>query len=311
MDSSKIFYIINYNSERDKELCHLEMKYIFGYIPEKRYIISTVNINPSRSAFIKEKINIWIEADDLDELIEKIKNLKTIYYDSFKVLYLKSNDSDVSYDERLKAVRKIGMNINGSFEIHNPKTIFGLSKVKDKWIFGLYEKNDFKWHEHDNKPYSYSNALTLKVAKTLVNIAVGNDLKKKIVDPCCGVGTVVIEALSQGINIKGYEINKQIAANAKANLKYFGLENVIETKDMHDIKEHFDVAVLDLPYGLFTEASVKEQQDLISSAKRISNKLILVSIDDKKSYLESIGYKVKDKAVITKNNFKRYITICD
>ena len=40
-----------------------------------------------------------------------------------------------------------------------------------------------------------------------------------MIDPCCGIGTVVIEALEQGIDIKGYELVYKIGMNAK--LKFF------------------------------------------------------------------------------------------
>ena len=39
--------------------------------------------------------------------------MKKISYDDFKVNYMKSEDGDVSYENRLKAVREIGFVING------------------------------------------------------------------------------------------------------------------------------------------------------------------------------------------------------
>ena len=93
--------------------------------------------------------------------------------------------------------------------MHNPKVMLGVAKVNGRWIVGEYERNDYEWHIHDKKPYSYSNSLSLRVSRALVNIAVKNNLGCKLIDPCCGVGTVIIDALSMGINVKGYEINKK------------------------------------------------------------------------------------------------------
>ncbi len=304
------FYLINYNSERDEELCKLEMKYIFGYVPKFRHILSKIDTVCSRSPYIKEKINILLSAPSVHELIQKIKE-EDIAFENFKVIYLKSGNLDVNYDERLKAVKNVGMSIKGKSNIHEPDITLGLSKIGDRWIFGIHEKNDFKWHEHDKKPFSYSNALTITIAKALVNIAVGNDYSKRIIDPCCGVGTVLIEALDLGLNIKGYELNPLIAENAKKNLAYFGFKDVVEERDMTKSEEEFEVVILDMPYGLFTATTKDVQKSLLKKASKMAPKLILVETVEFDDYLKSLGYNIVDKCTISKNKFKRHILVCE
>jgi tRNA G10 N-methylase Trm11 len=309
MNIHEYFYLINF-SQQEKELCQLEMKYIFNYVPEEKYILSDIDTNPTRSPFIKEKISILFSGNSIEELVEKVIENK-IAYEDFKVIYLKSGNADVDYKERLKSVSAIGYVITGEPSIHNPKFIIGISKIKDRWILGIYDKNDFKWHIHDRKPYSYSNALSLKVAKSLVNIAVANNYNTKLVDPCCGIGTVVIEALDLGIDVKGYEINELIADNAQRNLEFFGFENVIKQKDMHTIKEMFDVAIIDMPYGIFTPTTTEQQNELIKSVAKFSKKLILVTITDMDEIIKEEKFNIVDKCSVNKNNFKRYITVCE
>ena len=41
------------------------------------------------------------------------------------------------------------------------------------------------------------------MARALVNIAMKDNEEGTLIDPCCGVGTVVIEALDLGIKVKG------------------------------------------------------------------------------------------------------------
>jgi tRNA G10 N-methylase Trm11 len=310
MKKNEYFYLINYNSRSDKEVCDLEMKCIFNYIPEKRYILSNIDTDPSRSPFIKEKISILFSGDSLEELVRQVVDNK-LSFDDFKVIYLKSGDGDVDYKERLRSVSEIGYVITGQPSIHDPKVIVGISKIKDRWILGKYEKNNFEWHIHDRKPYTYSNSLSLKLAKSLVNIAVGNDFNLKVVDPCCGVGTVILEALDLGINIKGYEINDQIADNAMKNLEFFGFENVVEEKDMHTIDENFDVSIIDMPYGIFTPTTDEKQNELIKSAARFSKKLVIVTIKNMDKELIDAGFKIVDKCHVNKNKFVRYVTVCE
>ena len=309
MNIKEYFYLINF-AQQEKALCQLEMKYIFNYKPEEKYILSDIDTNPTRSPFIKEKISILFSGKSIDDLVEKVLENK-IAYEDFKVIYLKSGNGDVDYKERLKSVSAIGYVVKGEPSIHNPKVIIGISKIQDRWILGIYDKNDFQWHIHDKKPYSYSNALSLKVAKTLVNIAVANNYHTKLVDPCCGIGTVVIEALDLGIKVKGYELNELIAENAQRNLEFFGFENVIEQKDMHTIEEKFDVAIIDMPYGIFTPTTVEQQNRLIKSVALFCKKLILVTITGMDEVLKLEGFNIVDKCSVNKNNFKRYITVCE
>lgn len=308
-ENKEYFYIINY-PRFEEDLCKMEMKYLFNKIPEGKYLFSNHYINPSRSPFIKQCITVIYSGESLDEIINKIVSDKFSCED-FKVSFIKPDDSEIEYDERLRSIREIGLVINGESEMYDPKIMLGVSKVEGRWIFGVYEKNDYEWHIHDRKPYKYSIGLGIKVSRALVNIAVGMDLQCTIVDPCCGVGTVLIEALSLGFNIKGYEINESIGENAKKNLEFFGLEDVVTIGDMHNIKDHFDVAIVDLPYGLFSRVTLKEQVEIIKTTRRIAGRMVIISFDDMDSHIISAGFDIVDKSYVCKGKFKRYITICN
>ncbi len=294
----------------EEELCKLEMRCLFGKTPSEKYLFSDSYINISRSPFIKEMISIIYEEDSLEQILKNIIEDK-LAYDDFKVCYVKLENGDVEYKERLNSLNKIGFVITGEPEMHNPKIILGITKISGKWIFGKYEKNDYEWHIHDKKPYSYSNSLGLRVARALVNIAVQNNLDWKLIDPCCGVGTVVIEALSMGINVVGYELNKSIAENAQRNLKFFGYENVVTNGDMNNIEKQYDVSIIDLPYGLFTPTTIEEQTSLIKSARRISKKLVIVTFENMDKEIIEAGFNIIDRSYVCKGKFKRYITICE
>lgn len=305
----KYLYFINY-PVFEEELCKMEMRCLFGKNPSEKYLFSDEYINISRSPFIKDMISIIYEEDSLEQIATNIIEDK-LSYDDFKVCYLKLENGDVDYKERLRSVSKIGYVITGKPQMHNPKVILGVTKVNGKWIFGKHERNDYEWHIHDKKPYSYSNSLSLRVARALVNIAVKNNFMCKLIDPCCGVGTVVIEAISIGINVIGYEINKNIAENARKNLEFFGYENVITNGDMNKIEERYDIAIIDLPYGLFTPTTIEEQTALIRTARRISQKLIIVTFENMDEYITDAGFNIIDKACVSKGKFKRYINICE
>ncbi|MCJ7689660.1 MAG: SAM-dependent methyltransferase, partial [Clostridiaceae bacterium] len=131
-----------------------------------------------------------------------------------------------------------------------------------------------------------------------------------IVDPCCGIGTVLIEAISMNLNIKGYEINAYIGKNAKTNLRYFGYEDVITIGDMHDIKEKFDVAIVDLPYNIFTQITPGEQLAIMESTRRIAEKMVIITFEDMVMQINSVGFHIDDRCTVSKGTFERHIFIC-
>ena len=90
------------------------------------------------------------------------------------------------------------------------------------------------------------------ITRAVVNIASIGKLETKVIDPCCGVGTTIVEGLSMGYDISGCEINTKIAEDANENLKYYNLETKVVNKDMHEIEEYYDASIIDIPYGLFS-----------------------------------------------------------
>lgn len=301
-------YIINYSKD-EENLCKMEMKYLFNKVPKMKYFFSYHYVKPSRSPFIKQCISILYTGDTLEDILSQITE-DNLSYEEFKVSYINCEDENIHHNEKRKIEYSIGMKIQGEAEMRHPKVLLCITRLHGKWIFGEYEVNEIPSDFHNKKPYSYSNALNVRVARSIINIAVSNNLKYNVIDPCCGIGTVIIEALYQGINIKGYEINPMIAANAKKNLQHFGCENVITTGDMHDIKDKFDVSIVDIPYGLFSPTTLKEQIDIIKTARRISDKMVIVTFEDMDTYIIQSGFDIVDRCHVSKGKFKRYITIC-
>ena len=307
--NGSFLYFINYQ-DNERELCKMEMRCLFNREINEKYFFSDIDINASKSPFIKSKIKIIYSDEFLDRMVRKIKE-DNLSYDDFKVSYVKSEKGDVQYEDRLEATRKIGFVVNGYPDMHKPRNPLAVTKINGLWIFGEYERNDFKWQKHNDKPYSYSNALGLRMARALVNIAMKDNEEGTLIDPCCGVGTVVIEALDLGIKVKGCEISKQIAYNARENVEFLGyLRDTIVCYDMHKIKDKYDSAIIDIPYGLFSPVTLEEQKVIIHTARNICEKMVIVTFEDMEKFIVEAGFSVIDKCVVPKGNFKRHILVC-
>ena len=201
--------------------------------------------------------------------------------------------------------------IEGDFAISNPEIEFILTRIDGVWIFGILTPNQNQWKERRNKPYNYSHALDIRIAKAVLNIGINNNKRVTIIDPCCGIGTVIIEGRFQGLNIEGYEMNPLVKQQCNKNLIFYGFDPSVLKQDFLQTTKHFNLAILDLPYGQSSIISPKEQKALIQKTKEISDKSVIITMEDMRETMIEVGLEVLDFCVIKKSNvFSRFITLC-
>lgn len=304
----KYLYIFNYQ-DNEQDLCEMEFRAIFNTPMVSKYYLTNHFFDYQRSVFIKGRLDIMVSSENFDDLVDYIKQKDLCYYD-FKVIYLKNDITHVHYHESIEKCKLLAFPINGSVNMQKPKTVFACTCINNRWYFGIY--NDSRvWNERYEKPHSYSHSLNIRDARTIVNIALGNDITLKTVDPCCGIGTVVLEALSMGVDMKGYDINRDVSYQARLNLQHFNYDPlIIEKKDMTQLDEYYDVAIMDIPYGVYSPFTYEQQVDLLKGAYRICDRLLLVSHIKMDNELKDIGFKVVDQGHIIKGTFERFITLC-
>ncbi|MCX7903757.1 MAG: RsmD family RNA methyltransferase [Caloramator sp.] len=302
------FYYVNF-PDGEKELCKMEIRHLFGIELREKYFFYDDYIDVNRSPYVKYCIKIDAEDSDIENLAEVIKDRK-ISYDNFKVQY-------ISLFERMDLNKKhfvesiIGSAIKGKVAIHDPEIKIGVIDFDGRWIVGQLFRNQGIWHFHDKKLVQYCNSLTSRVSRALVNIAVGKNSDLKVVDPCCGIGTVVLEALSMGIDIKGYDINYKVVKGARENLNFFNYPDVIKRGDIKEINEHFDAAIVDLPYGVLSVTTKKMQEDIIKHTARLAKRVVFVTLEDMQDEIEKFNFKIIDKCQSRKAKFIRFITLTE
>ncbi len=303
-------FLYLFSSKREmNELMAMEMRHIFKDSPETNYHITSENIDINRSTFFKGKVFILYFDEDIKTISDNMIQ-DDLHYDNYKIHYKKYDE--VPYQTRLLSLRKLGSSINGSFSIKNPEVEFILTKIKGKWIFGILEKNRNEWLNRKQKPFNYSHALDARIAKAVLNIAIHNNYNTKLLDPCCGIGTVLIEGRLMGLDIKGYEINPLIKHHCNKNLQFFGLSPDVKKIDMLSTSNRYDAIILDLPYGHSSIITTKEQQHLIKKTMELSNKVVIIAMDNMSLLIENMGLTIIDQCKIKKSNvFSRYVFLCN
>ncbi len=305
-------YLYKFNSiPENEELAQYEMEAIFNQKITSKYFTSNLDISPNKSYFINHRINIISTAESLETLHHSVVPLG-LYYENFKIECSDIASETLKYREQLDACRLFADAIDGTVSIKQPKIILVIAYANGIWYFGELVKNDRSFLEHTTKPYSYSNSMPADMARSLVNIATKNSDDISLVDPCCGIGTVVIEALSQNYQIIGTELNRDVAWKAIANLQSLNLPEVISCQDMHTLEKPFDVAILDLPYGLYSVTSKSIQRGLIDHCHNIANELLLLSNEPIDHLLAPSPWELERIITISKQSkgdFTRYLHI--
>jgi len=102
------------------------------------------------------------------------------------------------------------------------------------------------------RPFFRSYGMQPRKSRCLVNLS-GVQPGERLLDPCCGTGSYLIEATLMGVEAYGSDIDPRAVAGAQANLEALGLAARLRRLDARALETWgvtFDAIVSDLPYGL-------------------------------------------------------------
>ncbi|WP_342514935.1 RNA methyltransferase [Sporosarcina sp. FSL K6-1522] len=308
-------YIYTYVRHKDEhDLCRLEMRSFFGFDVSANVLISTIGIAPSRSPFMKERLDVFYKGTSLEDIAQQVEQL-TLGTSTFRVICLNTVDLDttkkIGHSKRRKIEREIGLRIDGEPDLEQPDRVFGVMVLDEKWYFGEYVESEAVWFQHQQKPHMYSTALSTRVARAVANIAVPHPESVRAIDPCCGIGTVLVEALSMGIDIVGRDINPLVVLGSRKNIAHFGLQGDVTIGPIAEVANDYDVTIIDMPYNLFTHITEDEQLDIIKEARRFTKKAIIVTIDTIDHMIEEAGFTIVDRCIAKKGTFSRQVLVCE
>lgn len=320
-NETKQMYVYTYAChETERELCLLELKCLFGQPPvHDSILLSERRLRPGTSPFIHLRLDIAADAGTLEELCEAASMLQLEDGKTFKVLCLKEGDNEAGYDGRRGIERRIGACIQGQAQMKEPDIMLGVVRTGERWLLGQCVYSDRSWLERRQKPQNYSTGLPVLVARALVNLAVhpaavhkADADGLKLLDPCCGMGNVMIEALSMGQQIRGYDINPLAVRGARVNLRHFGYEqDLVKLGDMNMLEGTYDAAILDMPYNLCSVLPADEQLRMLRSLRRLAARAVIVSTEPMEALLSGSGWMLTEQCCIRKTGMSREIWVCE
>lgn len=133
------------------------------------------------------------------------------------------------------------------------KTFIGII-TDDKLVFGLkltdITSRTFSERRPRKKPFFHPSAMPSKMARCMVNLAHAK-AELMLLDPFCGTGTSLIEAIYIGCRAVGVDAQRRMILGTQKNLQHFGIE--AEGLVLADSRKiplfKVDAIVTDPPYG--------------------------------------------------------------
>ncbi|MBM7094427.1 RNA methyltransferase [Bacillus sp. H-16] len=310
MSQPEYIYTFSFTAE-EHPLCQLEMRAFFGCDTSLHSLKSNKEVDPSRSPFMNERIEVMFQEGTVDDMINSVTSIPRSD-ETFKLTFVQNSDEKkVPFKQAKNIERIVGMEIGDNADLVNPDRNYGIIFSDGEWCFGPMVKGESVWTRHQDKPHQYSTALSTRIARSIVNIAVPQIENVTVIDPCCGIGTVLLEAKSMGITIGGSDINPKVMYGSRKNLAHFGYESNVELKDIREISKHYDVAIIDMPYNLCSVLEPEDQFEMLVSARNFASKVVVVTIEPIDEAVIQAGFEIADRCVFKKNGrFKREVLVC-
>lgn len=191
--------------------------------------------------------------------------------------------------------------------LSNPVHRLLLLVESERWTLAeIITEPDRGYLLHDKKPQRTSSSLPSRLARGLVNLLPA--ATSTLLDPCCGSGSIPLEARAVGLQVYCGDSNPKMAGMTRQNLEHFGYAAEVGHRDARDWQQPIDAVVTDLPYGRHCYLADDVMQGIFANAARFAPLGIFVAGENLANQMVSAGYdRVEVFAVPKGKHFQRYV----
>lgn len=239
----------------------------------------------------------------LEALAADVKRL-SFSVDKFRIICI--NLSTQRQLHRRNAILVIADAIQGFPDLDHPQRRF-LIIIRDNGLcLGEIQVEPTRSYlKHNAKPYRTSSSLPSQLARAMVNLAYP---ARTIFDPCCGTGSILLEACALGLAANGMDRNPKMVGMSRQNLLSFGYQAVVRLGDARQSTNRVEAIVTDLPYGLFLELDEDNVRSILHQMASQAPLGIYVAGQDISTWLQEAGYRnIKVFRVKKRRGMTRYV----
>lgn len=287
------------------ELVAAECRNLTGGLPDKEGVALCHSIERVvDAAYVHTGLRLIAQAETLPGLLEAVAG-QHFSAQAFRIEYIRlSPCPQVHRDEAVVALANV---IPASPDLRHPKHRFLLVVGESRLWFGeILAETSRSYRLHEAKPGRTSSSLPARLARALVNLV--SPPAQSILDPCCGTGSILLEAQVLGLQAAGADRSPRMVQLARQNLAFFGYSAEVYLADARKLFSSADAVVTDLPYGKFSRQKPLEIQEILSQSAQLAPVGLFVASRDISEWLVSAGYQdIEVFQVPKRSDFTRFI----
>ena len=257
----------------------------------------------SQAAYLSRGMRRVAYGSTLQALTSEVER-QSLYADKFQLEYVRLSEQDKIHSR--EAIRIIADSIRGKPDLDDPQRRFLIIAHDNGYYLGeILAVPDRSFLKHNTKPYRTSSSLPSQLARGVVNLTYP---ARTILDPCCGTGSLLLEACATGVTVFGIDWNPKIVGMTRQNLLYFGYQAVVEQVDASQCTLTADAVVTDLPYGRFLISDEANLRAILQQMPKLAPFGIFLSDHDISLWLHDVGYsKIEVFRVPKRATMTRYV----
>jgi len=275
-------------TDPEQDLALAELRALAGVEGAGRVLCTPRAVNVERAAYVVACAELLAAGPSPAALAEQLAT-RGLAFERFRITCVGVPPRPVmdGHAAIVEAARYLG----GSVDLEQPLTELLLVGSEAEWYLGrVVSRASKSYRQHDRKPYVFSSSLPARIARAMVNlVAAPGDT---VIDPCCGVGSILLEAWSAGMRAVGADLNRKLVGMTQANLRHFGRPPWVCVADAAASWARGDAVVTDFPYGRQSARRAGLYERLLAAFPSYAPRLAVVTAEDIEQPLAASGYEV-------------------
>jgi len=228
----------------------------------------------AHSAYVKSACRVLAQGEDFEECRSQL-GAQRLAFDSFRVTVAKVPASVKLHSTNGAAA--IGQCVKGRAELRTPRTqLLVVATPARVWVGEVVEQGEQRYRRFARKPCGSVRGLPAGVARAALNLVARRG--DTVLDPCCGAGTALVEALDLELRPTGLDLNPKLVEVANQNLAHFGMPSAARSGDARTCSGRFDAVIADLPYGhLGDHADADTHDEIAQHVVTLASRAVIIS----------------------------------
>jgi len=299
----KYVYMLS-GDERERDMALAEARALADARPcSAKLVEAERRIDIGRAAYALCGLELIASGPDLDAACRELADTK-LASDDFAIEVRRiPRKLKIGHREVANALALV---IDGRPNLDHPAESFlALVTADGVWFGRKLPAAEPGWRRFVRKPYDCSSALPAHMARAVCNLVVRGG--ERVVDPCCGSGSLLLHAAELGADVTGFDISKAMVGSTNKNLEHYGYAGQASLGDATQIRGSYDVVLTNLPYGIMSPVTESTLRKLVHNIVRLAPRGVLIAARDTSADIRE-GGAVPDQVIrLPKFSMTRFV----